>query len=184
VKRSGRNARPWGNEAIKEAIRLTLEQATFGAGCFWHVEADFRSTPGVVDAMVGYAGGHTENPTYSDVCSHDTGHVEVCRVTFDTDVISFDQLVERFWDIHDPTTPDRQGPDVGSNYRSAIFTNSDEQQANAEAARDRAQPRYSRPIVTEIRRVDAFYPAEEYHQGYFGKRGIASPACAIPMVRS
>ena len=164
--------------------RLTLEHATFGAGCFWHVESDFLATPGVVDTVVGYAGGMTENPSYAEVCSHETGHVEACRVTFDTDVISFDQLVERFWDIHDPTTPNRQGPDVGSNYRSAIFVGTDEQLAAAETARDRAQSRFPRPIVTEIRRVETFYPAEDYHQRYYAKRGITSPVCSIPMVRS
>ncbi len=163
---------------------MTLEHATFGAGCFWHVESDFRATPGVVDAVVGYAGGVTEDPTYGDVCSHETGHAEVCRVTFDTDVISLDQLIERFWDIHDPTTPNRQGPDVGSQYRSAIFVSTEEQVATAEAARDRAKARFTRPIVTEIRRLDTFYPAEDYHQGYYAKRGITSPVCSIPMVRS
>ena len=126
------------------------ETATFAAGCFWGVEYVFERVPGVIRTEVGYAGGHTENPTYEEVCSHGTGHAEVLRVEFDPDVVSYDQLLEVFWAMHDPTQVDRQGPDVGDQYRSAIFTHSPEQQAAAEASRERAQARFDRPIATEI----------------------------------
>jgi peptide-methionine (S)-S-oxide reductase len=157
---------------------MTNEQATFGAGCFWGVEYVFRRVPGVVDVQVGYSGGITKNPTYRDVCSHTTGHAEVAQVTFDPSQVSFDQLLEVFWAMHDPTQVDRQGPDVGDQYRSAVFTNSTEQQSAAEASRDRAQERFKRPIATEIAALTTFYPAEGYHQAYYEKNGH-QPYCHV-----
>ena len=157
---------------------MTQEKVTLGAGCFWGVEYVFRRVPGVVDAQVGYSGGVTENPTYPQVCSHTTGHAEVCQVTFDTDRITFDQLLEVFWAMHDPTQVNRQGPDVGDQYRSAIFTHTPEQLVAAEASRDRAQARFSRPIATEIRPLTVFYPAEGYHQTYYEKNGH-QPYCHV-----
>ncbi|HEY8022409.1 MAG TPA: peptide-methionine (S)-S-oxide reductase MsrA [Thermoanaerobaculia bacterium] len=151
------------------------EKATFGAGCFWGVEAAFRQVPGVVDAAVGYSGGRTARPSYKDVCSGRTGHAEVVEVTFDPAKVSYDQLVDVFWANHDPTTKDRQGPDVGEQYRSEIFYHSPEQQAAAEAskAREDASGRHRRPIVTEITPASDFWRAEEYHQRYLEKRGLA-----------
>jgi peptide-methionine (S)-S-oxide reductase len=153
-----------------------MQKATFGAGCFWGVEAVFRQVDGVLDTAVGYAGGTTENPTYKDVCTGTTGHAEVVQVEFDPDKVSFDRLVDAFWANHDPTTLNRQGPDFGSQYRSAIFYHSPEQQAAAQAsmAREQASGRYRRPIVTQIEAAGPFYPAEEYHQRYLEKRGLAS----------
>jgi peptide-methionine (S)-S-oxide reductase len=154
-----------------------MEKATFGAGCFWGVEAAFRELPGVVDAAVGYAGGTTESPTYQQVCTDGTGHAEVVEVQFDPDKLGYEQLLERFWSIHDPTTPNRQGPDVGSQYRSVIFFHSPEQEAAAKASKDEAQKRFKRPIVTYIEPAPTFWRAEEYHQRYLEKRGEA--ACAF-----
>jgi peptide-methionine (S)-S-oxide reductase len=154
-----------------------MEKATFGAGCFWGVEAAFRELPGVVDAAVGYAGGTTDNPSYQDVCTDRTGHAEVVEVQFDPEKVSYEQLLDRFWRIHDPTTPNRQGPDVGSQYRSVIFFHSPEQEAAAKASKDEAQKRFKRPIVTYIEPAPAFWRAEEYHQRYLEKRGEA--ACAF-----
>ena len=152
------------------------EIATFGAGCFWGVEAAFRRVPGVLDAAVGYAGGHTENPTYKDVCADRTGHAEVVQVTFDPAQASYEQLLNVFWEEHDPTQVNRQGPDFGTQYRSAIFFHSPEQEAIAKkskAALD-ASGKFRRPIATEITPAPAFYRAEEYHQRYLEKRGAAS----------
>ena len=154
------------------------EQATFGAGCFWGVEYVFRRVPGVIDVEAGYSGGITPDPTYREVCSHTTGHAEVTRVTFDPERVSFDQLLEVFWAMHDPTQVDRQGPDVGDQYRSAIFTHSAEQQQAAEASKVRAQERFSKPIATEIRSAPAFYAAEDYHQDYYAKTGH-EPYCHV-----
>lgn len=153
----------------------TLEKATFGAGCFWGVEATFRQTPGVVDAAVGYEGGTLENPTYHDVCTDETGHAEVVEVTFDPAQVSYDTLLNVFWENHDPTTLNRQGPDYGSQYRSAIFFHSPAQQATAEASKAKwnGSGRFKRPIVTEIVPAQTFYRAEEYHQQYLAKRGLA-----------
>lgn len=150
--------------------------ATFGAGCFWGVEAAYRQVPGVLSTRVGYLGGTMENPTYKDVCSGRTGHAEVVEVTYDPERISYDDLLTVFWENHDPTTLNRQGPDVGVQYRSAIFYHDDEQKAAAEASkaeRDRSG-RYRRPIVTEITPASTFYEAEDYHQQYLEKRGLAS----------
>ena len=147
------------------------ETATFGAGCFWGVEIEFRNVPGVVDTAVGYEGGTLPNPTYEDVCSHTTGHAEVVQVEFDSDEVSYDQLLDLFWSVHDPTQVNRQGPDIGSNYRSVIFFHSPEQEEKALESRARAQARFDRPIATEISPASDFWRAEEYHQQYLVKRG-------------
>jgi peptide-methionine (S)-S-oxide reductase len=159
-------------------LNMSTETATFGAGCFWGVEYVYERVPGVVETEVGYAGGHTENPTYRDVCSHGTGHAEVLRVRFDPALVTFEQLLEVFWAMHDPTQVNRQGPDVGDQYRSAIFTHSDEQQRLSEASRDAAQARFDRPIATEITPAGPFYPAEDYHQRYYDKNGH-EPYCHV-----
>ncbi len=151
-----------------------LQKATFGAGCFWGVEATFRRLAGVKSTQVGYAGGSMEHPTYHDVCTDRTGHAEVVEVAFDPQVISFPELLEVFWDNHNPTTLNRQGPDHGSQYRSVIFYHSPEQEAEARASRDAAQSRFPRPIVTQIVPAAPFWPAEDYHQQYLEKRGLAS----------
>lgn len=152
----------------------TTQLATFGSGCFWGIEATFRDVPGVIDAAVGYAGGSVKNPTYQQVCADTTGHAEVVQVEFDPAIVGYDRLLEVFWENHDPTTLNRQGPDVGRQYRSAIFVHSPEQQEQATAskqARD-ATGRHRRPIVTEITPAAPFYRAEEYHQQYLAKRGL------------
>ena len=152
------------------------EIATFGAGCFWGVEAAFRQVPGVLDAVVGYSGGKTENPTYQEVCTDRTGHAEVVQVTFDPALVSYEKLLDAFWKMHDPTQVNRQGPDFGTQYRTAIFFHSPEQEAiakNAKAALD-ASRKFRRPIATEITPAGPFYRAEEYHQRYLEKRGAAS----------
>jgi len=154
-------------------------KATFAAGCFWGIEAEFRNLKGVTNATVGYTGGTAANPTYKEVCTGRTGHAEAVEVEFDPAAISYDQLLTAFWEMHDPTTPNRQGPDVGTQYRSAIFTHSPDQEAAAKASREQlaASGRFSRPIVTEIKPASEFWRAEEYHQRYFEKNGIA--ACHI-----
>ena len=150
------------------------ETATFAAGCFWGVEVDFRNTPGVTDVRVGYSGGQTARPTYEQVCGGRTGHAEAVEVVFDPDEVSYAELVDRFWELHDPTQVDRQGPDVGTQYRSAIFTHSAEQAEIAAESKARAQVRLSRPIATEIVDATTFWPAEEYHQQYLVKNGRAT----------
>jgi peptide-methionine (S)-S-oxide reductase len=152
------------------------ELATFGAGCFWGIEAAFRRVPGVLDAMVGYSGGHTQNPNYREVCTDTTGHAEVVQVTFDPEKVSYDQLLDVFWTIHDPTQVNRQGPDYGAQYRTAIFFHSPEQEAKAERAKQalEASGKLRRPIATEITPAGPFWRAEEYHQRYLEKRGAAS----------
>ena len=148
-----------------------MEKATFGAGCFWGIEAQFRQVKGVTSAAVGYSGGALVNPSYEDVCSGETGHAEAVEVIFDPDVVSYDQLLDVFWSIHDPTTLNRQGPDVGSQYRSAIFTHDSGQDAAARASKERLQTTIGpgREIVTEITPAAAFYRAEDYHQQYLEK---------------
>jgi peptide-methionine (S)-S-oxide reductase len=158
-------------------VSAQLEKATFAAGCFWGVEVEFRNTPGVKDAQVGYVGGHTENPSYKEVCSGRTGHAEAVEVTFDPGEVSYGELLESFWRLHDPTQVNRQGWDVGTQYRSAIFFHSPEQEREALASKERAQERFPKPIATEITPADTFWPAEEYHQQYLVKNGRAS--CAI-----
>ena len=150
------------------------ETATFAAGCFWGVEVDFRNTPGVTDVRVGYSGGQTESPTYEQVCGGRTGHAEAVEVVFDPDEVSYAELVDRFWELHDPTQVNRQGPDVGTQYRSAIFTHSPAQAEAAAESKARAQLRFSRPIATEIAPASTFWPAEEYHQQYLVKHGRAT----------
>jgi len=155
------------------------ERATFAAGCFWGVEAAFREIDGVVQTSVGYTGGHTPRPTYEQVCGHGTGHAEAVEVWFDPASVSYEQLLDTFWQIHNPTTRNRQGLDVGSQYRSTIFFHSPEQEVAASASRDREQVKRRRQIVTEIVPAQAFYRAEEYHQRYFEKSGRA--ACAVTL---
>ncbi len=149
------------------------EKATFAAGCFWGVEAAFRRVRGVVATTVGYTGGHYPDPSYEDVCSHKTGHAEAVRVMFDPGRVSYEELLQVFWSCHDPTLRNRQGPDVGSQYRSAVFCHGPEQEAAARASRDELDQsgRYSRAIATEIVPASTFYPAEEYHQRYLEKQG-------------
>ena len=150
-----------------------LEKATLGAGCFWGVESTFRRLAGVKSTQVGYMGGSLKNPTYKDVCTDQTGHAEVLELTFDPEVISYNDILDVFWDNHNPTTLNRQGPDVGTQYRSAIFYHSQKQEAEARASRDAAQSRFSRPIVTKITPAGDFWRAEEYHQQYLEKRGLS-----------
>lgn len=157
-----------------------LQTATFGAGCFWGVESVFRQLDGVVDAAVGYSGGLFENPTYQDVCSDRTGHAEVVQIRYDPAAITYDKLLSVFWKCHDPTQVNRQGPDVGSQYRSVIFYHTPQQKVAAESSREAlAQSgKHRRPIATEIVPAATFYRAEEYHQQYLAKRGL--PNCHIP----
>jgi peptide-methionine (S)-S-oxide reductase len=150
------------------------KKATFGAGCFWGVEAAFRRLEGVTGTRVGYAGGTVANPSYEQVCSDATGHAEVVEVTYDAEQVPYEQLLAVFWAEHDPTQLNRQGPDVGSQYRSVIFVHDAEQRAAAEASREQVQSRISRPVVTQIEDAPPFWEAEDYHQQYLEKRGLAS----------
>lgn len=151
------------------------EKATFGAGCFWGVEAALRKLKGVVSTAVGYSGGSSKNPTYKDVCSGRTGHAEVVQVEYDPSKTSYEELLNVFWGVHDPTQMNRQGPDVGTQYRSAIFFHNAEQEAAAKAAKVHLEKsgRYRKPVVTEIIPASEFYAAEEYHQRYFEKHGMS-----------
>nr|HEV7955049.1 peptide-methionine (S)-S-oxide reductase MsrA [Candidatus Acidoferrales bacterium] len=151
-----------------------MEKATFAEGCFWGVEANFQSVPGVISAVSGYTGGKTENPSYEDVCSGRTGHAEAVEVEFDPAKVSYEDLLKVFWTSHDPTTPNRQGPDVGTQYRSAIFFHGATQEAAARASKEALEKsgKLKRPIVTEIVAAGPFYRAEEYHQKYFAKHGL------------
>ena len=149
-----------------------MERATFGAGCFWGVEADFRKLPGVISTQVGFTGGEVPEPTYKDVCRGDTGHAEVVEVAYDPEQVGYDQLLEVFWSSHDPTQLNRQGPDVGTQYRSAIFFHNESQEAAAKESIAAKEGTFSRPVVTEVVPVGDFYRAEEYHQQYFDKMGI------------
>lgn len=150
------------------------EKATFGAGCFWGVEATFREIEGVVDAVVGYAGGRTENPTYREVCTDRTGHAEVVQVEYDPRKVRYPQLLEVFWKAHDPTQVNRQGLDIGTQYRSVIFFHTPEQEQAARSSKANldASGKFPRPIATQIEAAGAFYPAEDYHQQYLAKRGL------------
>jgi peptide-methionine (S)-S-oxide reductase len=163
-----------------ERMGMPTEIATFGAGCFWGVEHLFRKVPGVIEAVSGYSGGFVENPDYRLVCTDTTGHAEVVQETFDPEVVSYAQLLEVFWAMHDPTQVNRQGPDHGSQYRSIVLTHSDEQRIAAETSRARAQERTSGPIATEIKPFEVFYPAEDYHQRYYLKNGHEPYCHAIP----
>ena len=155
------------------------KKATFGAGCCWGVEAAFRQLEGVTRTRVGYSGGTPENPTYEDVCSHTTGHAEVVEVTYDPDRISYAQLLDVFWAKHDPTQLNRQGWDIGDNYRSAIFFNDEEQHESALKSKAGEQRNWGAPIVTQIEPAQTFYEAEDYHQQYLEKRGQASCHVAL-----
>lgn len=148
-------------------------KATFGAGCFWGVEAAFRQLPGVLETAVGYEGGAKENPTYKEVCTDRTGHAEVVQVDFDPARVTYDQMLDLFWANHDPTTLNRQGPDIGTQYRSTVFFHDAEQQVLAQASKDRWQAKFKRPIVTLIVPAETFYVAEDYHQQYLEKRGLS-----------
>lgn len=152
----------------------------FGAGCFWGVEIAFANVEGVATTTVGYSGGTVENPTYADVCTGTTGHAEVVELEFDPTRVSYDQLLDVFWANHDPTTPNRQGPDVGTQYRSAIYFYTPEQEAAAQASKAKleATGRFGRPVVTEVAPASTFYRAEDYHQRYLEKKGLAT--CRIP----
>ena len=158
---------------------MATEKAMFGAGCFWGVEATFRKIDGVTDVAVGYAGGQTENPTYEDVCSDETGHAEVVQVEFDPAKVGYRKLLDVFWTNHDPTTLNRQGPDVGTQYRSVIFCYTPEQRAAAEQSKEQMDTsgRFRRPIVTQIEDAPTFFRGEEYHQRYLEKRGMSH--CAV-----
>lgn len=155
-----------------------LKKASFAAGCFWGIEEEFRNTKGVLSTAVGYMGGHTENPTYEDVCSGKTGHAETVEVTYDPSEVTYEELLNVFWKIHDPTTLNRQGPDIGEQYRSVIFYYDEEQKKSANASKEKLQKSgtFNRDIVTEIVPADKykFYKAEEYHQQYLKKRGMRS----------
>ncbi len=161
-----------------------MEKATFGAGCFWGVESFFRQVPGVIDAVCGYAGGHVDNPTYKQVCSDKTGHAEVVEVTFDPAKVSYGALLDVFFMNHDPTTLNRQGPDVGTQYRSVIFVHSREQEHTAHAKKTALESsgRFKRPVVTTIEPAQPFWRAEEYHQRYFEKNGL--PSCHVNFAES
>lgn len=153
-----------------------LEVATFAAGCFWGVEDLFLKTNGVIKTTVGYTGGHAKNPTYSQVCSDATGHAEAVQIEFDPKIINYNELLKIFWENHNPTTYHRQGPDVGSQYRSAIFYHNDEQKRQAEESKAELEKskKYRDKIVTEITKASEFYPAEEYHQKYLQKKGLTT----------
>ncbi len=157
-------------------MKTQTETAVFAAGCFWGVEETFRQLPGVTGTEVGYTGGRTESPTYQQVCYENTNHAEAVKITYDPAKISYEKLLQVFWENHDPTTLNRQGPDVGSQYRSAIFYESEEQKAAAEKSKDALEDakKFSRKIVTQIVPAQTFYPAEEYHQKYLMKRGLGS----------
>jgi len=156
-------------------MSATVKRATFGAGCFWGVQAAFDRIKGVVCTQVGYMGGWTEDPTYEDVCTNRTGHAEVVDLRYDPEQVSYEQLLEAFWNMHDPTTPNRQGPDVGMQYRSVVFYHDEEQRRAAEAMKERLTKsgRFTRPVVTEIVPAKPFWRAEEYHQKYHERRGGA-----------
>jgi peptide-methionine (S)-S-oxide reductase len=156
-----------------------LQKATFAAGCFWHVEDSFRKVPGVVSTAVGFEGGNLDNPSYKEVCTDKTGHAEVVEVTYDPVRVSYGELLNVFWSIHDPTTMNRQGPDMGTQYRSAIFYHGEEQEAEARASKEMLEKsgKYKNPIVTQIVPASKFWKAEEYHQQYFEKNNIKS--CGI-----
>ena len=152
-----------------------IEKATFAAGCFWHVEEAFREIKGVVDVTSGYTGGHMKNPSYNDVCSDLTGHAEAIEIEFDPKQVSYEKLLDKFWEMHDPTSYHKQGPDVGSQYRSAIFYNNEKQKEIATKSKNnlqKTQKYKNKKIVTELKKASKFYPAEEYHQKYFQKHKL------------
>ena len=154
------------------------EVATFGGGCFWCMEAEFQRVPGVKSVTSGFAGGHTENPTYEQVCTGDTGHAEVTQIVFDPQKVSYGKLLDYFWDAHDPTTPNQQGADMGTQYRSIILYNSEAQKEAAEKSKVEAQKKFKKPIVTQIVPLKKFYKAEDYHQDYYNNNSSA-PYCQV-----
>ncbi|MBV9416200.1 MAG: peptide-methionine (S)-S-oxide reductase MsrA [Solirubrobacterales bacterium] len=178
-KRRQLGAPPDSSHRSREEGVSPAQLATFAAGCFWGVEAAFREIDGVLETRVGYTGGQTANPTYRAVCSHKTGHAEAVEVTFDPAQVSYERLLETFWRIHNPTTRNRQGWDIGNQYRSAIFVHDADQAALAAASREHQQTGLTKPIVTEITPAGIFYQAEDYHQQYFEKQGRA--ACAATL---
>ena len=153
-----------------------MDFAILGAGCFWCVEAIFLSVPGVTAVEAGYTGGHVKNPTYESVCSGKTGHAEVCRIDFNSEVITFEEILQVFWKTHDPTTLNQQGADKGTQYRSAIYYNSEEQLEDAKRSREYYQKAFEKPIVTEITKLGDYYKAEEYHQNYYNNNP-GNPYC-------
>lgn len=158
-----------------------VEEATFAAGCFWGVEAAFRKLRGVIETTVGYAGGHTSNPSYEEVCTGATGHAESVTIVYNPGVISYEELLDTFWSIHDPCSRDQQGPDVGSQYRAVIFYHNEAQKVKSIASRDRLKGQGlcgTQEVATEIRPASGFYPAEEYHQRYHEKHGLLGRLCA------
>lgn len=148
-----------------------MQKATFAAGCFWHVEEAFREIKGVISTTVGYTGGKMKNPTYEEVCTDETGHAEAVQIEYDPKIVPYEKLLDAFWTIHDPTQKNRQGPDEGTQYRSAIFYHTEEQKKIAEKSLKEEQKKYEEKIATEITKATVFYPAEEYHQKYLMKRG-------------
>jgi len=158
--------------AMAEKKERKMEKAVFAAGCFWGVESIFQQIEGVVDTTVGYVGGTTEDPTYREVCGKNTGHAEAIEIIYDPSKVSYERLLDIFWRAHDPTTLNRQGPDVGNQYRSAVFYYTPEQKTAAEKVNTEAQIKWKKPIVTEITAGGVFYSAEDYHQDYFAKKGI------------
>ncbi len=171
--KSAQRTAPATAPATREA-HLKTEKATFAAGCFWGVESTFRKVPGVTNARVGYTGGHTKNPTYRDVCTDQTGHAEAIEVEYDPAKVTYQKLLEVFFENHDPTTMNRQGPDVGTQYRSAVFYHNEEQDRLARAEKEKRDKSgdYVGKLVTEIVPAGTFYPAEDYHQRYFEKKGV------------
>lgn len=165
---------------LLETKNYTMEVATFGNGCFWCTEAIFQNLKGVEKVVSGYSGGHVDNPTYKQVCNGTTGHAEVIQISYDPSVISYDELLEVFWKTHDPTTPNRQGNDVGPQYRSAVFYHNDTQKEKADKYKKELNEAgaYDKPIVTEITAFEKFYPAEDYHQNYFNLNG-SQPYCSF-----
>lgn len=157
---------------------MKTKEAIFAAGCFWGVQAYFDQVPGVTETVVGYTGGHTENPTYEEVCTHTTGHAEAVEITFDPEEVSYETLIRQFFRMHDPTQLNRQGPDIGDSYRTAIFYLNDEQKEIAERIKKEVQAEFDKPIVTEITKAGKFYRAEEYHQKFTEKTGRGM--CHIP----
>ncbi len=164
------------NQPAAQPAQPTTALATFGAGCFWGVEHIFKDIPGVLDAVSGYSGGHTKNPTYQQICEGDTGHIEVVQLTYDPAKVSFDTLADVFFRLHDPTQVNGQGPDIGYQYRSVIFYHDDAQKAAAERIKTARAPKYKRPIATTIEAAETFYKAEDYHQDYYVKTG-KTPYC-------
>ncbi|MEE3195412.1 MAG: peptide-methionine (S)-S-oxide reductase MsrA [Candidatus Neomarinimicrobiota bacterium] len=165
----------YGEKSMKE-----IQKATFGAGCFWCVEAVFERLDGVVDVIPGYSGGHKKNPTYREICTGRTGHAEVAQITFDTRIITFNALLNMFWKSHDPTTRNKQGNDIGTQYRSAIFYHNDEQKTIAKESKDKVDNSnvFLNPVVTEITKLDKFWPAEDYHNNYYNNN-MNQPYCRV-----